>query len=107
MDQHRVSKEYWDSRPYSRALGQIQQTLQPRENGASMDRPSERENVLGVHRNEVVTVGIDAVLRSLFKKANEQELNSLCSILCDSNNIAVDGSLIIQLLNEEISSRHR
>ncbi|KAI9077973.1 hypothetical protein K1719_040102 [Acacia pycnantha] len=108
LDQNRVSKEYWDSRPYSRALGQIQQTSRPKENGASADGPFQGGNVQGVHRNEVVPVGIDAVLRSLFKKANEQELNSLCSILCDDNcNTAADGGLIVQLLNEEISSRPR
>ncbi|XP_054811228.1 putative lysine-specific demethylase JMJ16 [Prosopis cineraria] len=103
LDQTRVSEEYWDSRPYSRPLGQIQQTSQPKENGGSVDR----SNFQGDHGSEVMPIGIDAVLRSLLKKVNAQELNSLCSIICDNNNTAAGGSLIVRLLNEEISSRAR
>lgn len=51
--------------------------------------------------NQHTPVGDVAVLRSLFKKANAEELNSLYSILSD-NKPEADRNLIAQLLSEEI-----
>ncbi|XP_020225804.1 putative lysine-specific demethylase JMJ16 [Cajanus cajan] len=92
LDRSRVCNEYWDSRPYSRPQGQISQTCQTNgnANGGNSDR---------VLLNKPTPVGVVAVLRNLFKKANAEELNLLYSIL---NRPAADTNLIAQLLNEEI-----
>lgn len=90
LDRSRVCNEYWDSRPYSRPQGQISQAYQ-----------TNIENGQGVLMNQHLPVGVVAVLRSLFKKANAEELNSLYSILSD-NKPAADRMLVAQLLNQEI-----
>ncbi|KAJ1409286.1 JmjN domain [Sesbania bispinosa] len=93
LDQSRVCNEYWDSRPYSRPQGQISQAYQQTNvNGG---------NGQGALMNQHTPVGVVAVLRSLFKKVNAEELKSLYSILSD-NKLAADRILIAQLLNEEI-----
>ncbi|KAK7269048.1 hypothetical protein RIF29_21763 [Crotalaria pallida] len=91
LDRNRVCNEYWDSRPYSRPQGQISHT-------SSINSGNGQE---GVPSNQHLPVGVVAVLRNLFKKANAQELNSLYSILSD-NKPAAGRVQIAQLLNEEI-----
>ena len=92
LDRSRICNEYWDSRPYSRPQGQISQPYQTNVNGG---------NGQGVHVNQHLPSGVVAALKSLFKKANAEELNSLYSILSD-NKPAADRNLIARLLNEEI-----
>ncbi|KAK7344107.1 hypothetical protein VNO77_13382 [Canavalia gladiata] len=92
LDRSRVCNEYWDSRPYSRPQGQISQSCQTNANGG---------NGQGVLMNQHMPVGVVAVLRSLLKKVNAEELNLLYSILSD-NKPAAERTLIAQLLNEEI-----
>ncbi|KAE9612020.1 putative chromatin remodeling & transcription regulator FYR family [Lupinus albus] len=92
LDRNRVCNEYWDSRPYSRPQGQISQAHQTNINGGNGE---------GVLMNQHLPVEGVAALRSLFKKANAEELNSLCKILSD-NNPAGGRMQIAQLLNEEI-----
>ncbi|ESW15958.1 hypothetical protein PHAVU_007G117400 [Phaseolus vulgaris] len=92
LDRSRVCNEYWDSRPYSRPLGQISQSCQSNVSGG---------NGQGVLLNKHIPVEVVAVLRSLCKKANAEELNSLYSILSESRPQA-DRSQIAQFLKEEI-----
>ncbi|OIW13771.1 hypothetical protein TanjilG_31660 [Lupinus angustifolius] len=92
LDRKRVCNEYWDSRPYSRPQGQISQAHQTNING---------RNGEGVLMNQHLPVEVVATLRSLFKKGNAEELNSLYYILSD-NKPAVGRMQIAQLLNEEI-----
>ncbi|CAL0299970.1 unnamed protein product [Lupinus luteus] len=92
LDRSRVCNEYWDSRPYSRPQGQISRPQQTNINGV---------NGAGVLINQHLPVGVVAILRNLFKKANAEELNSLYSILSD-NKPAAGQMQIAQLLNEEI-----
>jgi len=58
-------------------------------------------NGQGVLLNKHIPVDVVAVLRSLSKKANAEELNSLYSILSESRPQA-DRSQIAQVLKEEI-----
>lgn len=88
LDRSRVCNEYWDSRPYSRPLGQISQSCQSSVSG-------------GIGQGGDIPVDVVAVLRSLCKKANAEELNSLYSILSESRPQA-DRSQIAQFLKEEI-----
>ena len=98
MDRNRVCTEYWDSRPYSRPQVQIPQTSQYKE--------SEERNDPGGPGNPLLPIGVDRILRGLFKKANPEELNSLYSILSD-NRPTADLGLVNQLLNEEIHNHPR
>ena len=98
MDRNRVCTEYWDSRPYSRPQVQIPQTSQYKD--------SEERNDPGGPGNPLLPVGVDRILRGLFKKANPEELNSLYSILSD-NRPTADLGLVNQLLNEEIHNHPR
>lgn len=92
LDRSRVCNEYWDSRPYSRPQGQISQPCQTNINGGNGE---------GVLLNKHMPEGDVAVLRSLFKKANAEELNLLYSILSD-NKPAAYRNLMAQRLNQEI-----
>ncbi|KAG5004418.1 hypothetical protein JHK86_028557 [Glycine max] len=92
LDRSRLCNEYWDSRPYSRPQGQISQSIQTNVNGG---------NAQGVVLNKHMPVEVVAVLRSLFKKSNAEELNLLYSILSD-NRPEADRNLVAQLLNEEV-----
>lgn len=92
LDRSRLCNEYWDSRPYSRPQGQISQSSQTNVNGG---------NGQGVLLNKHMPVEVVAVLRSLFKKSNAEELNLLYSIL-SNNRPEADRNLVAQLLNEEI-----
>ncbi|XP_019428262.1 PREDICTED: putative lysine-specific demethylase JMJ16 [Lupinus angustifolius] len=92
LDRSRVCNEYWDSRPYSRPQGQISRPHQTNINGG---------NGAGVLINQHLPIGVVAILRNLFKKANPEELNSLYTILSD-NKSATGQMQIAQLLNEEI-----
>ncbi|KAG4911105.1 hypothetical protein JHK87_057221 [Glycine soja] len=92
LDRTRLCNEYWDSRPYSRPQGQISQSSQTNVNGG---------NGQGVLLNKHMPVEVVAVLRSLFKKSNAEELNLLYSIL-SNNRPEADRNLVAQLLNEEI-----
>lgn len=98
MDRNRVCTEYWDSRPYSRPQVQIPQTSQYKD--------SEERNDPGAPGNPLLPIGVDRILRGLFKKANPEELNSLYSILSD-NRPTADLGLVTQLLNEEIHNHPR
>ncbi|KAE9619092.1 putative chromatin remodeling & transcription regulator FYR family [Lupinus albus] len=92
LDRSRVCNEYWDSRPYSRPQGQISRPHQTNINGG---------NGAGVLIDQHLPVGVVAILRNLFKKANAEELNSLYTIFSD-NKAAAGRMQIAQLLNEEI-----
>ncbi|KAE8678982.1 putative lysine-specific demethylase JMJ16 [Hibiscus syriacus] len=103
IDLNRVCTEYWDSRPYSRPRVQILQHFQPRGNGENLERIAGEQNAEAVGKNCLLG-GVDTLLRDLFKKANSEELLSLCSILSDKRP-PMDVDLMVQLLNEEIQSR--
>ncbi|KAE8677025.1 putative lysine-specific demethylase JMJ16 [Hibiscus syriacus] len=105
MDRNRVCKEYWDSRPYSRPRVQILQHFQPPGNGENLERITGEQNTEAVQK-ECLPGGVNTLLRDLFKKANSEELHSLCSILSDKRP-PMDVDLVVQLLNEEIQSRRR
>jgi hypothetical protein len=107
MDRSRVCTEYWDSRPYSRPQVQIPQTSQLKDSGRNSHLMSEERNDKGAPGNHLLPVTADsATLRGLFKKANQEELNSLYSIL-SYNRQTADQGLVSQLLNEEINNRPR
>ena len=106
MDRNRVCTEYWDSRPYSRPQVQILQHSQLPDNGGNGLRTSGKQNNAGAPWNNCLPGGVDALLRGLFKKANSEELYSLCSILSDKRP-PMDVDLVAQLLNEEIHDRPR
>ncbi|CAJ2628378.1 unnamed protein product [Trifolium pratense] len=90
LDRSRICNEYWDSRPFSRPQGQLSQAGQSTVNGGG-----------GNDQGNPATVGAVSVIKSLFKKANAQELNSLYSILTD-NKPAAEQIPIKQILYEEI-----
>jgi histone demethylase JARID1 len=90
LDRSRVCNEYWDSRPFSRPQGQLSQAGQSTVNGGG-----------GYDQGVPATIGAVAVIKSLFKKANAEELNSLYSILTD-NKPAAEQIPIKQILYEEI-----
>ncbi|KAL5768137.1 hypothetical protein ACOSQ2_014920 [Xanthoceras sorbifolium] len=103
MDQNRVCTEYWDSRPYSRPQVQISQ---PSQNGENLHRSSGEQNNQESSGSRLLPVGVDTMIRGLFKKATPAELHSLYSILID-NGATADPSLVTRLLNEEIQNRPR
>ncbi|KDP23713.1 hypothetical protein JCGZ_23546 [Jatropha curcas] len=105
LDRNRVCTDYWDSRPYSRPQGQIPQHSQPKENGGNFQGKSdEQNNNNGTTGSNPLADGVGMVLKSLFKKANPEELNSLSRSLNDGKPI-IDQGLITRLLNEEIHNR--
>lgn len=107
MDRSRVCTEYWDSRPYSRPQVQIPQTSQLKDGGRNSHLMSEERNDKGTSGNPLLPVTVDSTtLRGLFKKASQDELNSLHSIL-SYNRQTADQGLVSQLLSEEINSRPR
>ena len=104
MDRTRVCTGYWDSRPYSRPQMQILQLPQLPDNGVNLERPSEEQKNPGASGDKGLTGRVDTLLRDLFKKANFEELHSLCSILSDKRP-PMDIALVARLLCEEIQSR--
>jgi hypothetical protein len=119
MDRSRICTEYWDSRPYSRPPVQIPQTSQHKDSGRNSHLMSEERNDQGTPGNHLGPVLVDSTLRGLFKKANQEELNTLYSILSYNRPTAdqglvsqllrptVDQGLVSQLLSEEINNRAR
>ncbi|KAK8545478.1 hypothetical protein V6N13_066759 [Hibiscus sabdariffa] len=105
IDRNRVCTEYWSSRPYSRPQVQILQHFQPPGNGENSERTAGEQNAEAVPKN-CLPDGVNTLLRDLFKKANSEELHSLCSILSDKRR-PMDVDLVAQLLNEEIQNRCR
>ncbi|KAJ8760380.1 hypothetical protein K2173_015047 [Erythroxylum novogranatense] len=105
LDQNRVCTDYWDSRPYSRPQGQIPLQSQFKGNGGFSQGTANEQN-----RREagcqVLQDGLDVTLRSLLKKASQEELLSLRHILSD-NGSKTGQVLITQLLDEEIHTRPR
>lgn len=106
MDRSRVCTEYWDSRPYSRPQVQIPQTSQQKDNGRNSHLMFEEKNDQGTPGNHLLPVTVDSTVRGLFKKANQEELNTLYSIL-SYNRPTADQGLVSQLLSEEINNRPR
>ncbi|XWS64754.1 hypothetical protein CRYUN_Cryun05aG0030800 [Craigia yunnanensis] len=106
MDRNRVCTEYWDSRPYSRPQVQILQHSHLLDNGGNLLGTSGGQNNTGAPWNNCLPGGVDTLLRGLFKKANSEELHSLCSILSDKRP-PMDVDLVAQLLDEEIHGRPR
>ncbi|GAV82986.1 LOW QUALITY PROTEIN: JmjC domain-containing protein/JmjN domain-containing protein/zf-C5HC2 domain-containing protein/FYRN domain-containing protein/FYRC domain-containing protein/CRM1_C domain-containing protein [Cephalotus follicularis] len=106
IDRNRVCTEYWDSRPYSRPQVQIPQHPQPKDNVGNLHMTSDKRNNSDFSGNHVLPDRIDTILKGLFKKANPEELHSLCSILSDNRSPDYQG-LVSRLLNEEINSRPR
>ncbi|KAM1039047.1 hypothetical protein ACFX13_034376 [Malus domestica] len=104
MDRNHVCSEYWDSRPYSRPQVQIPQKPQSKESSESCNTMSKEKSDQEASDNDLVPAGVDTTLRSLFKKANLDELNSLHSIL-GANRQPAGRGLVTRLLNEEIHSR--
>ncbi|KAK8638049.1 hypothetical protein V6N13_136492 [Hibiscus sabdariffa] len=105
MDQNRVCTEYWSSRPYSRPHVQILQHFRPPSNGEKLEKTAGEQNAEVVWNN-CLPGGVNTLLRELFKKANSEELHSLCSILSDERT-PMDVGLVARLLNEELQSRCR
>lgn len=91
LDRSRVCHEYWDFR---RPQGQLSQAGQTTVNGGGGSDQ-------GVPMNQHTPTGAVAVLKSLFKKANVEELNSLYNILTD-NKPAAEQIPIAKILYEEI-----
>ncbi|XVF31013.1 hypothetical protein REPUB_Repub16aG0108900 [Reevesia pubescens] len=106
MDRNRVCTEYWDSRPYSRPQVQILQHSHLLDKGGNLLRKSGEQNKAGDSRNNCLPGDVVTLLRGLFKKANSEELHSLCSILSDKRP-PIDVDLVARLLNEEFHSRPR
>lgn len=104
MDRNHVCSEYWDSRPYSRPQVQIPQKPQSKESSENCNTMSKERSDQEASDGDLVPAGVDTTLRSLFKKANLDELNSLYSILSENRQPA-GRSLVTRLLNEEIRSR--
>lgn len=104
VDRNHVCSEYWDSRPYSRPQVQIPQKPQSKESSENCNTMSKEKSDQEASDNDVVPAGVDTTLRSLFRKANLAELNSLYSILSENRHPAGRG-LVTRLLNEEIHSR--
>lgn len=93
MDKNGICAGYWESRPYSRSLAQIEQHPQPNE------QPGRAGSV-----DRISSVEADALLKGLLKKADTLELHALHSLL-KTNSPTIDQSSLITLLNEEMSSR--
>ncbi|XWS42575.1 hypothetical protein CRYUN_Cryun16bG0026100 [Craigia yunnanensis] len=104
MDQNRVCMEYWDSRPYSRPQVQILQHSQLPDNVENLLKKSGEQNNAEAPWNNCLPGGVGTILRGLFKKANSEELHSLCSILSNKR-APMDVDLVAGLLNEERDSR--
>lgn len=101
MDRNRVCTEYWDSRPYSRPQVQIPQPLHFKDNGANLHGlPGEQHNQ-EPHKGNLLSGGVESILKGLFKKASPAELHVLYSII-NNDKPAADQGLLSQLLNEEI-----
>ncbi|PIN09991.1 DNA-binding protein jumonji/RBP2/SMCY, contains JmjC domain [Handroanthus impetiginosus] len=94
LDQNRVCSDYWKSRP----LMQIpQQTKHVKSNGY----PNLKPEPLNDHETTKSHPGVEKILKGLFKKANQQELHTLYSLLSNKNSTD-EQSLLIRLINEEI-----
>ncbi|KAB1223863.1 putative lysine-specific demethylase JMJ14 [Morella rubra] len=106
LDRSRVCTEYWDSRPYSRPHEQILQTSQYKDTGKNFNLMSEERNAQGAPGDHPLPVGVDTMLKGLFRKANREELNALYTILT-YNRPTADPGLVTQLFNEEIHNRPR
>ncbi|XP_039006169.1 putative lysine-specific demethylase JMJ16 isoform X2 [Hibiscus syriacus] len=104
MDRNRVCTEYWDSRPYSRLQVQFLQHSNSLANGDNVLRTSGGKDIVGPPRSNCLPGEVDTLLRGLFKKANSEELHSLCSILSDKRP-PMDVDLVARVLKEEIDSR--
>lgn len=106
LDRSRVCTEYWDSRPYSRPHEQILQTSQYKDTGKNFNLMSEERYAQGAPGDHPLPVGVDTMLKGLFRKANREELNALYTILT-YNRPTADPGLVTQLFNEEIHNRPR
>ncbi|XP_022719057.1 putative lysine-specific demethylase JMJ16 isoform X2 [Durio zibethinus] len=106
LDRNRVCMEYWDSRPYSRPQVQILQHSQFPDNVGNVLTTSGEQYNAGAPGTNCLPGGVDTLLRGLFKKANSEELHSLCSILSNKRP-PMDLDLVVRLLNEEIHGRPR
>ncbi|KAG7967726.1 hypothetical protein I3843_08G114000 [Carya illinoinensis] len=106
MDRSRVCTEYWDSRPYSRPQEQIPQTSQYKVSGKTFHSMSEEKYNQVAPGNSSLPRRVDSMLRGLFKKASQEELNTLHGIL-SYNDSTADRGLVTQLLSEEIHNRPR
>lgn len=106
MDRSRVCTEYWDSRPYSRPQEQIPQTSQYKDSGKNFYSMSAEKYNQVAPGNSILPIRVDSMLRGLFKKASQEELNTLHDILSYNDAIA-DRGLMTQLLSEEIQNRPR
>ncbi|KAE8684211.1 putative lysine-specific demethylase JMJ16 [Hibiscus syriacus] len=103
MDRTRVCTKYWDSRPYSRLQVQFLLHSHPTANGGNVLRTSGEKDNAGPPRSNCLPGEVDTLLRGLFKKANSEELHSLCRILSDKRPpMYVD---LVARLKEEIDSR--
>ncbi|XP_057961153.1 putative lysine-specific demethylase JMJ16 [Malania oleifera] len=102
MDRNRVCAEYWKSRPQM----QSPQHSQSKDSSESFFLNSKELTDKEACGNQSLAIGVDMILRGLFKKANSEELRSLCSIL-SGNNATADQGLVTRLLNEEIDKHPR
>lgn len=106
MDRNRVCQEYWDSRPYSRPQVQMLQHSQSFNDSGSFLSLSGEKVVDEAPGSNPLPSGVDTILRGLLKKANPEELDSLCRILTDGNP-AIEVALVTRLINEEMCNRNR
>ncbi|XP_058101595.1 putative lysine-specific demethylase JMJ16 [Magnolia sinica] len=103
IDCNRVCIEYWKSRPETQ---NPQPSSLPR--NATGDTESRIKEEMSDDRevndaeNRMLN-GTDMVLRGLFKKADPEELHSLCGLLTSDN--LCSKQALIRLLDEEIQSR--
>nr|DAD36799.1 TPA_asm: hypothetical protein HUJ06_007440 [Nelumbo nucifera] len=104
-DPNRVCMEYWKFRSQNQILPHCQPGNVVDHKPRIKEDFSDQEAVAGT--GNLPSVGVDTVLRGLFKKANPEELYSLYSILSDNTKPIADQRLVTQLLNEEIQKRPR
>lgn len=98
MDQDRICKEYWKSRP----LALIPQGSAPGDNL----KPPKPEVDNEARKRHLLPTGADAILGGLFKKAKSEELQALHSLLNNNPSPSDQGS-VARLLSDEIHRRGR
>ncbi|KAJ9545932.1 hypothetical protein OSB04_025639, partial [Centaurea solstitialis] len=96
LDKHRVCKEYWESRPFHTQSRDVS-----RDSSINTQDPKNRD----VGPN-ILPVGKDTIISTMFKKANLDELNVLMSVLTNNDSTWYQ-SKVTSLLKEEIARRQK
>ncbi|GAB4836091.1 hypothetical protein Ancab_001008 [Ancistrocladus abbreviatus] len=98
LDENRICREYWSSRP----LAEVSHCSQSKEICRDRHVNAEEANAGGKHP----TAGADVVFGNLFKKANPDELHTLLKLFSGGGPLS-ERDLLIQLLKEEIQRQSR